>query len=244
MQVTTLNKVIALFLVGGVVAFLATGLHWEQLEGSLPSSATKESGFWVFFAFLLLPVSALMGAVVEGFSQVTLQNILKKSRSNRKIASLFGQRRAHDCLNKWQDFLTSLVQKDCRYQWLAPVNDSDRWALRSTAADFLLQSARSGKFEWLVQHYATFVLASNLACVVAVAVIYVLVGNLAAAFGVWWPVLAWATMAQIIALLIVGIFALWALCSLSISRYLYSHELSARHMALCLSDERLLKVEE
>lgn len=245
MPVTTLNKVIALFLVGGVVAFLATGLHWEQLESSLPSSATNDSGFWIFFAFLLLPVSALMGAVVEGLSQVTLQNVLKQARSSKTVARLFGQRRAHECLNKWQDLLASLVQKDRNYQWLAPVDDADKpWALRSTAADFLLQSARPGKFEWLVQHYATFVLASNLACVVALAVIYVLVGNLAAVFGFWWPVLAWATTAQIIALLVTGIFAFWALCSLSISRYLYSHELSARHMSLCLSDERLLKIEE
>lgn len=242
MPVTTLNKVIALFLVGGVVAFLATGLHWEQVY-PLSSSATNDSGFWIFFAFLLLPVSALMGAIVEGLSQVTLQNFLKRARSSKAVAKLFGQRRAHECLNKWQDHLATLVTKDSIYQWLAPVDDADKpWALRSTAADFLLQSARPGKLEWLVQHYATFVLASNLACVIALAVIYVLVGNLAAAFGVWWPVLAWATTAQIIALLATAVFAFWALCSLSISRYLYSHELSARHMSLCLSDERLLKI--
>ena len=110
MPVTTLNKVIALFLVGGVVAFLATGLHWKQVEASLPSSATNDSGFWIFFAFLLLPVSALMGAVVEGLSQVTLQNVLKKTSSNKTVARLFGQRRAHENLNKWQGHLGTLVQ--------------------------------------------------------------------------------------------------------------------------------------
>ena len=240
---TTLNKIIALFLVGGVVAFLAIGLHWKQIEMPLSSSPTDDSGFWVFFAFLLLPVSALMGAIVEGLSQVMLQGLLKRAHLNRTVARLFGQTRAYEHLNKWQDYLALLVPKDQHYQWLAPVDEADKpWALRSISADFFLQSAQPGKLEWLVQHYATFVLASNLACAVALAVIYVPLGNLAAALGFWWPVLAWATTAQIIALLVAGIFAFWALCSLSISRYLYSHELSARHMALCLSDERLLKV--
>src|SRR5215218_8896519 len=117
MPVTTLNKVIALFLVGGVVAFLATGLHWEQIECLLPSSATDDSGFWIFFAFLLLPISALMGAVVEGLSQVTLQNTLTQTRSSKTVARLFGQTRAHEGLNKGQVRLAALVQKDSHYQW-------------------------------------------------------------------------------------------------------------------------------
>ena len=162
MPVTTLNKVIALFLVGGVVAFVATGLHWKQVEALLPSSTTNDSDLWIFLAFLLLPVSALMGAVVEGLSQVTIQNILKKADSNEAVAGLFGQRRAYDNLRKWRRHLGALVQEDCRYQWLASVHEIDKpRAIRSTAADFFLQSAQPGKFEWLVQHYATFVLARD-----------------------------------------------------------------------------------
>ncbi len=279
MPITTLNKVIALFLVGGVVILLVLFLHWNQIPfltkaasdarstphsgkdsapakeanagAGKPSSASadkeapepprvEESGFWVLLAVLILPLSALLGGVVEGLSHVTLVILLRKARECDLIAKIFGHARTKEGLDTWLKRLQNTLAQDRNYEWFNAVATKDRpRTMRSTAAGVFLQTATENNFEWLVQHYATHVLASDLAFIMGLTVIYVPLTRFAEPSGLWWPALSWAGDRQVIIFIVMGLISFLALCSLSVNRDLYSHEHTARHMTLWLGDVRI-----
>lgn len=242
MPITTLNKVINLFLVGGVAVFFIGLLHWQQFKSlAMGGAPSGDSEFWVVAALLFFPVTALLGAVIEGISGFTVQALLKKSRTSSRVAKVFLQHRAKDCLSVWRERLLIVAKDDQKYKWLLE-SDPQReepWFIHSAAAGIFLQSAGPGHLEWLVQHYSTYVLASNMGLVVAATYVYIPFARIVSGLGLWWPVLAPLNLFQVLLVMSALLVSFWSLCVFGVGRYLYSHEYTARHFALWLGDERL-----
>ena len=239
MPLTTLNKIVAQFLVGGVVLVLALVVHWAQFKpmlfGSGNASPGAETGFWVVAGVLIVPLAALLGGIVEGLSDVTLRRILKKTRKWRWLAWALARQDACDGLQRWRDQLQKSLRRSRSFHWVVNPDLNPRkepeWFVHSASAGTFLLSAREDEFRWLVEEYATFVLTSNLAFVLICGVLYVPTATLAADAGIWWPVsLPFnAKVAGFLALL-----GFWALSSLAVGKYLYAHEMGERRWCLSL----------
>jgi hypothetical protein len=246
MPITTLNKAIALFLVGGVVIALALVLHWEQSRGFFLSDGAAadnpNSEFWVLVGFLIFPLAALIGSIIEGLSEVSLQGWLKKARSSRYVARFFFRGKALDNLETWRTRLLEVSKRES-FKGVAELKDRDKraWITQATASGALL-AASEQEFQWVAQHYATFVLASNLAFVLSGAVIYVPLTWIASKLGWWWPALGrLPNTGTRLLILLFGIVGIWALCTHAIGKYLYCKEVGARQLCIKIEEEADLK---
>ncbi len=239
-MVSTLNKILALSLTGGLAFFLACVAHWAQLAPLLFTQSSPDSSVWVTLGLVFIPVVAASGAILTGVSEVSLQRIIKRSASSRQLAWFLGRRRAAKNLARWRSKLHEMIDTEPSLAWLGSKNKEDvNWWLEATAIGNFHWTARSETFVWLVEDYSTFLLAANLAFVLAAGVLYLLLGALAARVGWWWPVLIPSEAIRVFLLFVAALGSIWALCSLAAGRYLYCCEVFCRQHVLWLSDRRL-----
>jgi len=239
-MVSTLNKIIALFLTGGLALFLACCFHWPQLSKLLMGQPSSDSRIWVALGLIFIPVTAATGAVFTGLSEVSIQRIVKRSASSRYVARLLGRRRAARNLDYWRGRLQELASTDASLSWIKNQPKADApWLLEASAIGNFHCTARPETFSWLVEDYSTFLLAANLAFVLAAGVAYLFLGSIAARLGLWWPVVIPIEGSKVVLLLIAALGGIWSLCSLAAGRYLYCCEVFCRQLSLWLSDSRL-----
>lgn len=239
MSLTTLNKVVALFLVGGFLLTILLAHHLQSISTALQSAqANKGSGIWVLAAFLILPVVASAGAVAEGISEASFQKLVRRSRKSRSIARFLRHEASRVRYVFWSDRVRYLLSISPRFQLILGDAFEDR--VQSTSAAIFLWSANAENFSWMVRHYATFVMASNFAAVLSIGYIYSLTRVLVGRFVTLKdpPLLPTSPVAFALTSLLVFI-ATWSLCSIAASRFLYSHELFLRHSCLELTEDCL-----
>ncbi len=215
MQLTTLNKVVNLFLVGGFVVFL--GIAWaepsaRELGGQRSSSAV------VFLTLGLLSSAALAGMVIEALSETFVRWLLGPVAAEYRI---FKWLKDYKGYRYWmKTFEAALLQAPPHKKLLC-----DSSELRAYAVAILFRSANPEHIQWAVQHYSMFMLATNFA----------VVALLSGAF-VWIP--AWSLDLATRIWVTIGSAAIVPLLSIfAQDKWYYSYEIAFRNGALALLEE-------
>jgi hypothetical protein len=227
MPVVTINKTVALFLVGylglGTVAvfarqpILAFWREHQELSGASGS---------VVLGLLSLAVAALMGAIIDGLAEVTIRRLLKWGAKHEGFARFFGQRRVFQNVEIWKaHFDEQLVQAD--EQLFARIAGDQALPKLHLATGLLHAHAPPHHIEWVFAHYSTYYLASNLAFLVLVGP-PVLVANVVQGDG--------HTAAWIIATGLAMMLSTYGLLSLSLDRCLYTYQAEFRFAAIWLAE--------
>lgn len=226
MQPTTLNKIVSLFLVGGLIilglAFVLLSNGWKVvLPGELQSLFVGGgAGFYaVVGGLLLLPLVALLGVVCEALTDILIRSFVSWAFDRRIVVGFFLQGRALDDYNFWLEKFKVVVQS-------SPALNNFTVApnFKGTAVGLLYDSRQGEAISWAESHYATYVLATNFALLAVAAEIYICVaGSLSPLNGLS---SAWVTVA------LAGVF--YSCMSLSFDRYLYSYQISLRQAAIIL----------
>src|SRR5271157_1234855 len=212
MPVTTLNKIVSIFLVGGLVLLFATILHWsgfrylaEHLNQAVVP--TEVTALLVAGAFVL---AALAGAVAEAVSDVTFRRIVRAIAANAAVATAFGQRFSFLRTSRWRArFMDSWVKgKPC----VEPLDAG------SLAAAYMYQTGTTEHIQWVTNEYATYILACDFAAAVLLALGDVTVLRLAG--GISGNRYASALGA--------GATVIYALLVLAVGRYIYAYEIVYR----------------
>ena len=109
MQLSTLNKVVSLFLVGSVSLLLGAMLNPEKLQAAIARGA--DAGLYegraaalllVVGALIFFGLSAWVGAIVESLTDLTIRRLLKSSASHRWIAAWFRQEKIYKTFSFWR----------------------------------------------------------------------------------------------------------------------------------------------
>jgi hypothetical protein len=226
MQPTTLNKVVSLFLVGGVVLLLSGCILWN-LNGPLTIShevmdALRQAGpafIAVVGGLALASSAALLGLVCEAITDMTTRRLIKRAAESEKIAGFFLQKEILVGHDRWRVIFKSALEGDKQLgSFLSGGQD------HSAATGIFYMSAPDSSIAWADSHYATYVLCSNLAFVSAILAIHILV----AGFG---GLYSWPTVAACM-LFLIPLF--YAFLSLGLDRYLYTYLFTFRHSGLTL----------
>ena len=225
MPVVTINKTVALFLVGylglGVIVvvggqpILSFWREHQELSGASGSVA---------LGLLSLALAALIGAIIDGLADITVRRLIRWGAQRESFARLFGQRRVFQSVVIWKaHFDEQLAQAD---EHLFTKIASDEVIPKLHLATGLLHAhAPAHHIEWVFAHYSTHHLASNLTVIV-------LVGS---------PLLAatafngGATMA-IIATGLTIVVSAYGLLSLALDRCLYTYQAEFRFAAIWLAE--------
>lgn len=96
MQLNTLNRVIALFLIGGLVTVLAATALEKQILPTLERYSKMGLGpsAGIFLAVALLSITALAGSVTDALGNITVRRLVSRALAKRRLlAALFFLRR-------------------------------------------------------------------------------------------------------------------------------------------------------
>ena len=227
MPVVTINKTVALFLVGylglGIAAVLARQPILGFWRGHQELSGASGS---VALGLLSLAVAALMGAIIDGLADVTIRRLIKWGAKREGFARFFGQRRVFQSVEIWKAYFDEqLVQADERL--FAKIAGDQALPKLHLATGLLHAHAPPHHIEWVFAHYSTLYLASNLAFLVLVGP-PVLVANVVESDG---HAAAW-----IIATAMAMMVSAYGLLSLSLDRCLYTYQAEFRFAAIWLAE--------
>ena len=227
MPVVTINKTVALFLVGylglGILAIVGRQPLFDFWRSHQELSSASGS---VALGLLSLAIAALVGAIIDGLADVTIRRLVKWGATRKTFARFFGQRRVFQSVEIWRAyFKEQIAQSDHRlFNKIAGDHGLPQLHL---ATGLLHVHAPPHHVEWIYAHYSTHHLASNLAFI-ALAGPPVVVATFAAHDGV---VTGW-----IIATGLAMIVSAYGLLSLSLDRCLYTYQAEFRFAAIWLAE--------
>lgn len=233
MQLTTLNKVVSLFLVGGLVLLAVICLFWQELDNALPATGglsifveRKGQALLVLAGALsLLALAAAVGAVVDTLASLALGHWLRKCTSHRWLAVCFGQRHSFDDFDFWRKRFGSLVKtQEPLKTFLSEVPGHEL----SLGAAIFFKSSSQGLISWAESHYAAYLYATNLAFLSFLTPIALFASRRNQQLS------GWALGSDITLSIVLGL----VFSSMAIDKYLYTHEVSFRQASLVLLEEK------
>lgn len=171
MPVSTLNRIVSMFIVGGVPVVWYVLHHFDWFE--LPPDSPVLTGF------ILIPVTATFGAVAEGVADFWRELIIKPAGHDRKLAVRYRAESGFDKLLMWRTALKALM-KDDRIKLVDAVtlcpSTPPSVRLNDYAAGVVLKNGSKEQVDWVNAHHSAYALASALAvvcfCVGAAELVY------------------------------------------------------------------------
>lgn len=232
MQITTLNKIINIFLIGAfaftLLLFPLYFYYSHDLSRSdvfftkLNDLITKlgPTATPLITALTLISVPILLGVVIDAAANIIFENIVEKlPPSNEKVRKFFGIKWRYDqCNELFVKCLNELDSSD-KYKHLA----KDKTLIRSYAVAFFLHTANKENIEWVIQHYSYYLLSINYLFIICLTFIFTIF-------------LPFALGTKII-ICSVSVIFIYLLMSQAMTKFLYSYECAYRHWSVILAQE-------
>jgi hypothetical protein len=214
MPITTLNRVIAIFIVGAVpVAWLY--LRWG---GLIPNFGSVDT---VFSAILAIPLTAFFGLVVDGAADPVRYLIKRAVNWDRLCLWSWLHEDELAKLRKWNGEIQALSNAGViKIRVADKPGEADEFSAMNFAAGYFLANASKEQIAWLNSHYSTYSLATSFA----------LLGFVISALDTWLFV-DWNTGAlEFVAATVAAIL----LIGTAFDGYVYSYQLAARFTVIHL----------
>lgn len=227
MQLTTLNKVVSLFLTGGLVILGLSAMAWrhfalrELLTTSLTLPKSLEAPLAVIGGLLLISLAAAGGAACESLTDLTVRRLIKRAGDSEKWSSRLWQSKAFGYHEFWQEQFCQAVMRHEGFRKF-PIDTN----ARGFAVGILYGSKQSEAIIWAETHYSTYVMVSNLTLLSASLFLYV-TGLLLSGWCTWRSGISWIAIS-------VGLALVFS--SLALDRYLYSYQVAFRQSVVMLTE--------
>jgi len=211
MQLNTLNRVIALFLIGGFVVLLTAVALEPKIRSLVEPYSKKElsAATSVFVAVALLSVTALAGSLVDAIGNLTVRRLIRRKLAvKRNGAMLFFSGSEFDERDQWQSAFERELNGRPKYNDLLKPCKPD--TIKALSAAMFFRTAGKEHTEWLIQHHSMYHLSANFVVILI-------------SCAVWSLFRCWPTMAA------VSLVGAYLLTSFSLDNYLYTYQLSFRN---------------
>lgn len=226
MQVTTLNKIINLFLIGTfVVVVVAAGVivQFRDVDSekykSLPVLLGSPVIVFVVTLFLVSTI-ILLGIVVDTLANISVRPLVKIATRKKWAALILGSGKdvvQHEYL------MGKFKQRFTKCEKYCDLFDDERY-YKAYAVAFFFHSANKETIEWVVQHYSIYLLSTSYLFILYCTPFLIMMT----------PVSTGAKACLFFA----NILFIYTLIYQSIHKYLYSYDVVFRHGAVVLSSEK------
>ncbi|MCP4548434.1 MAG: hypothetical protein GY835_18410 [bacterium] len=225
------NKVASIFIVGTLTLVLIW-IHAGNQLLKLPKIETTGNLQIIPAAFGLLAiagVSALLGSVIQGIAGAMRIIFQKLSDTDRFCCFLFAHKERAEArfwakrfrelaeVSEYQDLYEKEGGEKCVSKWPDP--------FPLLAPTLFFKHATEPHLSWVLQHYATYFLATDIVIVVLISLVISLV-----------EVPGWGMKS---AVAFCHVVASYALLSVALHRYLYTYNSAMRHGCLFLIEGRV-----
>lgn len=215
MQLNTMNRVIALFLIGGFVIVMLAVAFESEIRALLNQYSKMEVGApaGVFLAVALLSITALAGSIVDAIGNLTVRRLIRKwLAKDRSRAMFFFCAEEFDEQDRWRTAFQTSLTSEPRYKNLAHPE-----MIKAASAGLFFRTATKEHNEWLVQHHSMYHLSANFVIIL----------------------IACASWSFANAEHVAGVACLigaYLLITFALDNYLYTYQLSFRHAFLALME--------
>jgi hypothetical protein len=236
MQVTTLNKIINLFLVGTSFNVILIGFIAYSFNGSFSVSdyarlkiaigTIGEPTIVVVVTFVFLSSGFMFGIIADSISSVgifLLDKAIEIESLRRRVLFCQGSYEQYSHLS---DKFEKLLKDTEKYKILKP----EKIVRKSYASGIFFDTANKENVEWLVQHYSIFLLSMNYILIVPFALFIATVFPTT----LFWTIIFW----------IVILAFLYSLIYQAAHKYLYAYEVIYRHGVIVISKELAIEGEK
>jgi hypothetical protein len=233
MQISDLNKIVNLFLVGALAQTIFSLLWIDSIQRYVSAYASTGSQLPSSLAVLLGSLMALasamfVGAVIDGLTETFLRDPLRKVARSGLVRKFFLVNQQYLDTEGCQLTFNELWSRSTKYESIRRATEKDSEIFASA---LFFRTAESSNISWVVQHHAVHVLAADYIFLVLVLTIALPVLSLLGSFVSfnvrtlpfgWW---------------LLFLLSLYPLCHLALHRWLYTYEVAYRHGVLVLSEE-------
>ena len=235
----TINKAVSLFLVGGLFLLLVLSLFWfeftephqraEIIENLKNMKVGAGAAALATLAFVAL--SSVFGVGAQGLAGVLIRAPFQRLTSKYPLfVFLFGQRTLGREVNRWREFFQREARLDPVYgPFLEDRKEvaASRHSFPIVASALFYRTAKTAHLDWVLRHYSTYYLATDITLVLIAAFVWVLFQI--ARIG-WSLLFFW---------ILIGLVVLIYSClCLALHRYLYTSGAWLRHGSLELASRR------
>ncbi len=230
MQPTILNKVVSLFLIGGISALGLLALVWRHFGPLVPPTDLTAllqlvggNALAVIGGLLTISLAAVCGTACESLTDILIRPLVKAAAKSQLWSELLRQAGTFEYHRFWSDEFTRVLSSDPTYRDMHYKEN-----LHGVAVGILYGSKQPESISWGESHYATYVMASNLALLSGGLFIYVL----------YLIKSDWCTLESGRAWLVIAFVLFYMFLSLSLDRYLYSYQTAMRQAVVALRQSR------
>lgn len=231
MQITTLNRIINLFIVG-VFANILIGLFIYYLanggfgDGGIETlKKTVDAPGPLIATFVFFSTSILMGVVIDSLSYLLFHKLVRYSIDRPWVIRIFfltDRKRLRDAF--WDKFKQQFLRAN-KFTNISGGNSEE--VDKSMAAALFFHTGKKESIEWVMQHYSFYVLALDyLVTVLPVPLVI--------------PFLSFSCCVKIL-IAVANFFLIYFLCHQALNKYLYTYEATFRHCTIVLSEEQKKK---
>jgi hypothetical protein len=230
MQPTILNKVVSLFLIGGISVLGVSAVAWRHLGPFKPSDQLKMllglaggNTLAVIGGLLAISLTAVLGTACESLTDIIIRPLVKRAAKSERWCARLRQAGSFRYHQFWLDAFREVVSSDPTYKKMPCEGNIHGWAV-----GILYGSKQAESIAWGESHYSTYVMASNLA----------LLSGFLAFYVVLLVVRGWCTLWSGIAWTLIAFGLFYMFLSLSLDRYLYSYQVAMRQSVVALLQNR------
>lgn len=225
MQITTLNKIINIFLVGAFsfsLLLLSYFLQNPSTISELQDQFNKINAptITIFVTFTLFTFPILLGVIVDAAASLLFSYPVKKLPKYKLVRYLFFVKERHDQFEALKEKFKSKFDSTEKYNNL----NKDDNLYRTYSVAIFFNTASKENIEWVVQHYSYYLLSINylfICCCVFISTFFISFNYLS------------NNQIRIIVATFIYLFI-----NQAITKFLYAHECSYRHSAIVLCEEK------
>ncbi|HSE19546.1 MAG TPA: hypothetical protein VLB46_20960 [Pyrinomonadaceae bacterium] len=194
MQITDLNKIINLFLVGSLALTIAALLWMDKIqtyykarqpageEGQFPTALIV-----LVITLLVLATAMLIGCVIDRLTEIIFRKHFNWLTKRKLLRRFFFVGNQYEETNSCRTKFSSLLSKSSKYQCINYKEED----CEIYAAALFFHTAKPGQISWLVQHHAVHILATDyivliLILTIVVPVLYFLGLDIKVLPTYWW----------------------------------------------------------
>lgn len=232
MQVTNLNKVINFLLIGLIsIGIIVLSFYQEIIllfkSASFIGDASQlfsNSAILTGITLFLFSLSFFIGLLVEGGAAISVQTFIVWGSSKRLFIRLFACSKGAKAFNYTLHEFNKLFKVNKTYNRINKYESHDN----PLAVALFFKTANSQTLDWVIQHYSTYILATNyIFLLLFLGTPVLIIKFFSANF----------TLFVKIFISIIFITCIYLLFHLAIDRYLYTYETTYRQDILVLCDD-------
>jgi hypothetical protein len=219
-QVSTLNKIVSIFLVGGLTLLASVCILWNHfgpftLSNNLVTllTACGDGLLAIAGGLLFISLAALAGTVTEALTDATTRKLIERASGRKWLAALFMQSEMFEARRFWKERFEIVASQEDLFSGF-PL-DTHGPAL---AAGVFYETAQEENLHWLESHYATFLVLTNLGFLTALGGVYVLALSFAGGVSILGVLLSTLSL----------LLLFWVFGSFALDRYLFTYIFALR----------------